>query len=224
MSNYLDKNKIRQRRKFDDNRVYLSDSRYRKAYGILRRLPKGKILEIGCSSGEFLDFLKKKGWSVKGLEVSEKATKRAKKLGLDVIVHDVNKKLPLKKNSFDVIFAGEVIEHLFDDTDFLNECYRVLKERGTLIVTTPNLTSLKNRILMLLGLDPRYAIANHHYHVYTLNIIKKLFENSKFKKTKIRGNFIIYSRGREKILGTLFEKWADYMPSLAEHYIVISKK
>lgn len=222
----MNKNVIRQRRTFDDNVVLLNDIRYKKMDSILSKIPKGKVLEIGCSSGEFLASLKKKGWQVKGLEISKKATQKAIDKGVDATVHDANERLPIEDNSYDVVISGETIEHLFEDLDFLNECYRVLKKGGTLIITTPNLTSLKNRILMLFGFNPRYAVEDHHYKVYTFPWIQRLYRRSKFEKskTKFGGNFIIYSSGREKILGTLFEKWADYMPSLAEHYIVVSQK
>ena len=219
-----DRNIIRQRKAFDNNEVLLADVRYKKIYNLLKKFPKRKVLEIGCSDGEFLKLLKVEGWEVKGLEVSKKAVQKARKKGIDADVCDVNNKLPLKDNSFDVIVAGEVMEHLFEDLDFLDECHRVLKEEGILIVTTPNLISLKNRILMFLGFNPRYAIDDHHYHVYTPRLIKNLFKRSKFNKTKIKGNFIIYSSGREKILGTFFEKLAEFIPEWAEHFIIISRK
>lgn len=222
----MDKNVIRQRRTFDDNIVELADIRYKKIHSMLKKLPRGRILEIGCSDGEFLRLMKNEGWQVKGLEISEKSTQKAIDKGVDASVHNANEDLPLEGDSFDVVVAGEIIEHLFEDLDFVNECYRVLKKRGILIITTPNLTSLKNRILMLFGFNPRYAIEDHHYKVYTFPWLQRLYKRSKFdmSKTRFKGNFIIYSSGREKILGNLFEKLADYLPSLAEHYIVISRK
>ena len=169
-----DRNVIRQRRTFDDNIVELADVRYKKIHSMLKKLPRGRILEIGCSDGEFLRLMKNEGWQVKGLEISEKSTQKAIDKGVDVSVHNANEKLPIKDDSFDVVVAGEVIEHLFEDLDFVNECYRVLKKEGILIVTTPNLTSLKNRILMLFGFHPRYAIEDHHYKVYTFPGIQRL--------------------------------------------------
>ena len=139
-------------------------------------------------------------------------------------MHDVNKKLPYKDNSFDVIFSGELIEHTFDDLEFLKECKRILKPKGLIIITTPNLISLKNRILMLIGKNPRFAIADYHYHVYTINLIKKLFQKAQFRKISIKGNYIIYSKNREKILGSLFETLAEDFPGLAEHFIVLARK
>ena len=220
----MNKNVEKQRKTFDEYRVNINYARYRKVYNFLKKVPKGDLLEIGCCGGEFLELLRTKGWRVKGIEISKKATKRAKAKKLDVRIHDVNKKLPFKDESFDVIFAGELIEHIFDDIEFLNEVHRLLRREGYVIITTPNLLSLKNRILMLFGLDPRYSLSPYHYHVYTQKIISNAFKKSKFKNSKIKGNFIIYSKNREKILGTLFEKLGDSLPSLSEHFIVSAKK
>ena len=220
----MNKNIEKQRGAFDEYKANINYARYRKVYSFLKKVSKGDLLEIGCCGGEFLGLLKTKGWSVKGLEISKKAAKRAKTKKLDVRIHDANKKMPFKDESFDVIFAGELIEHVFDDVEFLNEVHRLLRKGGYVIITTPNLLSLKNRILMLFGLDPRYSLSHYHYHVYTQKIISDVFKKSKFKNSKIKGNFIIYSKNREKILGTLFEKLADYFPSLSEHFIVSAKK
>jgi len=220
----FERNVLRQRKAFDENEVKLTDVRYKKAEAIIESIPKGTILEIGSSDGEFLYSLKEKGWDVSGLEISEHAAQKARDKGVDTTVHDANHPLPLTDNSMDVIVAGEVIEHLFEDKEFLNECHRVLKQGGTLILTTPNLTSLKNRIFMLFGFNPWYAIEDHHYHVYTYPLIQDLFKRSNFNQSKFQGNFIIYSKNREPIFGSLFEKLADHFPGLAEHFIVIARK
>ncbi len=220
----MNKNTEKQRKAFDEYVANINFARYRKVNTILKKIPKGDILEIGCCGGEFLELLRKKGWSVKGIEISKKAAQRAKNKKIDVKVHDVNKKLPFKNDSFDVIFAGELIEHLFDDVEFLNDCYRLLRKGGHVIITTPNLLSLKNRILMLFGRDPRYSLSPYHYHVYTQKVILDVFKKSKFQIPKTKGNFIIYSKNREPILGSLFEKLGSHFPSLSEHFIVYARK
>ena len=220
----------KQKQIFDKYSANINDSRYRKAFKIIKRFalshPQEKldILEIACCGGEFLELLKKQGHNVSGIEIAKQAAQRAKDKGINVKMHDVNKKLPYKDNSFDVIFSGELIEHTFDDLEFLRECKRILKPKGLIIITTPNLISLKNRILMLIGKNPRFAIADYHYHVYTLNLIKQLFQKAQLRKIKVMGNYIIYSKNREKILGSLFETLAEDLPGLAEHFIVLARK
>ena len=209
---------------FDNIKIRVTDPRYLKILKILKHRKVGSLLEIGCGDGEFLMVAKKNGWDVTGVEISKKAAKRARKKGLNVMAHDANNKLPFKNNFFDMIVAGEVIEHTFDDMKFLNECHRVLKKNGVLVFTTPNLLSLKNRALMLLGFNPRFVLADFHYKVYTKSIIDKKAKSSNFRNYKILGNFVIWSKKRERILGTLFEKWAEISPSLAEHFIVILRK
>jgi len=213
-----------QQKNFDEYVANVNDSRYRKIRKILTSRKIGELLEIGCCGGEFLQLAKKTGWKTQGLEISKRAASKAKKKGLDVKVHDVNNKFPLKDNTFDIIVAGEVIEHTFDDIGFLNECYRILKKGGLLIITTPNLISLKNRFLMLFGFNPRYVLGEYHYRFYTKKVFEGIISKSKFQKFKFSGNFVIYSKNRDRILGSLFEKWAELNPSLAEHLIVILEK
>ena len=75
----------------------------------------------------------------------------AKKKGINVKIHDISKGLPYDSGYFDAIFAGEIIEHMTDDMFFLAECKRILKKNGILLLTTPNLVSLRNRIRKLFG-------------------------------------------------------------------------
>ena len=62
--------------------------------------------------------------------------------------------LNFENESFDLIILGEVIEHLYDPDRVLQECSRILKPNGVLLITTPNLLSWYNRILMVLGYYP----------------------------------------------------------------------
>ena len=68
------------------------------------------------------------------------------------ILYDLNntkEKIPLEDNSIDIIIAGEVIEHLIDPNKVISEFHRILKSDGILVISTPNICSLVNRIKML---------------------------------------------------------------------------
>ena len=100
---------------------------------------KGRVLDIGHSVGTLHD------------EVSKRAKSS---VGLDIVIkqHSGNavkgdaECMPVKDRSFDVVLAGELIEHLCHPAEFLKECGRVLKKGGRLIITTPNRDSLVNRL------------------------------------------------------------------------------
>lgn len=62
---------------------------------------------------------------------------------------------PMPDNTYDIVIAGEVVEHLFDTDKFAIEIYRILKPGGTLIISTPNLSSWYNRLRLLRGKAPR---------------------------------------------------------------------
>ncbi len=224
MDKQKDKNLEIQRKNFDEYKIMIDDSRYRKVFEILKKLKPGKFLEVGCNSGEFLEQVKTLGYEVSGMEISDKAAERGRKKSLDIKTADATKSFPFLKNSFDVILAGEIIEHTLDDAEFLKKIHNLLRPNGILIITTPNLISLKNRLLMLLGLNPRFAIAPYHYKVYTPNLIRELFKKSPFRFFKLTGNYIIYSKNREPVLGTFFEWLGGRFPGLSEHFIVVARK
>lgn len=116
----------------------------------------GKLLEIGCGSGERLARLKSLGWRVEGQDIDPKAVGHAREhFGLEVHCGDVCT-LSLPGDSFDAVIMNHVIEHLPDPVKVLRECHRLLKHGGTLILTTPNPASYGHNHFQSawLGLDP----------------------------------------------------------------------
>jgi SAM-dependent methyltransferase len=70
---------------------------------------------------------------------------------------DLTRGLPFDDKLFDLVVFGEVIEHVPDPDYLLEEIWRVLKSSGKVIVTTPNLASWANRILLLFGIQPLFT-------------------------------------------------------------------
>jgi len=95
---------------------------------ILEEKP-GRMLDIACSSGKFSSMFLKVGWEVFGIDISDNVI-YAEERKLKVIKGDVASGLPFKSKSFDLVFAGEIIEHIVDTDSFLSEINRVLKMRG----------------------------------------------------------------------------------------------
>jgi len=116
---------------------------------------KTKVLDAGCGGGLLSQLLKQKfKMEIIGVDFADEALKLARKRGVQARKADLEKRLPFKNNTFDLIIFCQVIEHLFNPDQALQEIYRVLKKGGSLIVTTPNLAAWFNRGLLLLGSQP----------------------------------------------------------------------
>ena len=82
----------------------------------------------------------------------------------DLIIADVENGIPFKKNYFDFIFLGEILEHMNNLDFILEEVWRVLKPNGIALITTPNGANLYDRFMFLFGKLPQsYNISNKYF-------------------------------------------------------------
>ena len=185
---------------------------------ITKHIKSGRVLDIGYSEGSFADYLNKKGWDCIGIDVNIRKSKSVK-----LVCGDLNRNIPFKSSSFDLITAGEVMEHLFDDVYFLKECNRILKSDSYLILTIPNIAYSLNRLLVLFGKLPKFFWAPYHCHFYNLKYITQLLRENGFKVIKISSSHILYSR-RRHFSGRIFEILAEYLPAFGAHLIIYATK
>ena len=139
-----------------NNSGNLADSlRIKRMTGIINQLnPKeSNILDIGCHDGTFLSLVKNRDNNFYGLDANDWAVSESKKKGFDIqqFFFDDKTKLPFENEFFDVVIAGEIIEHIYDTDFFLAEIRRLLKPGGKLLISTPNIASLGRRFFLLLG-------------------------------------------------------------------------
>lgn len=107
----------------------------------------GKLLDVGCATGFFLDLARSQGWQVCGSEVSDFSARYAhEKLGLDVHLGTL-RSLQFEPQSFDVVTMWDVIEHVPDPLAELQEVQRILKPGGVFSVITPDVGSWMARLL-----------------------------------------------------------------------------
>lgn len=153
---------------------------------IWKRQTGARILDVGCNDGTVSRMLETTGATVTGLDLSEACVAAARARGIEAVQGHAQERFPFEDMEFDVVFAGEIIEHLVDPEAFLRESYRVLKRGGAIVLTTPNLASLGNRIRLLLGRYPRLLGAyladefGDHFHLFTVDKLKSLLERTGF--------------------------------------------
>jgi SAM-dependent methyltransferase len=138
---------------YQNNVTYISrvDPRLSAILDIVEGLSPSSVLDIGCGRGFLLDRLVDRGLSgLVGVDVFEEV----EGAGWAYRAGDVTVRLPASDASFDVVIAGEIIEHVPNPDLLLREIRRVLVPGGALVISTPNLVSWANRVLVPLGIQP----------------------------------------------------------------------
>ncbi len=105
----------------------------------------GKLLDVGCGNGRYLDGMKKLGWQTQGVEFNASAVEVCKLSGLTVHHGDLFSAC-LESNTFEVINVSHVIEHVPNPVAFFTELARVLKPNGSLVIKTPNSLALGRKL------------------------------------------------------------------------------
>ncbi len=176
--------------------------------------PKGKILDVGCYAGFFLEVAKENGWQACGVEPSRWASEYAKDtLGLDVKTMALEQ-AGFREKQFDVITLWDTLEHLMDPVSTLKETHRVLKDEGLVCASTMNVNSLFARIL---GKRWPHLMLMHMYY-YSPDTLVKLFARCGFKITSI------CSHKRILRMGYLIGKFGYFSPKISDVLALFSKK
>jgi SAM-dependent methyltransferase len=147
------------------------------------------VLDVGTSSGHLAILVRKLfGYQVYGVDLQDVSGPRFSSEGIDLRICDIsNQPLPYDAESFDVVLFCEILEHLaVSPYRVMNELWRVMKEDGILILSTPNIAALDKRLKLLVGRTPlasfdRDAKINFHIHEYTKSELASLIEQGKFR-------------------------------------------
>lgn len=170
---------------------------YRVYERVLARLAErgldGRLLDVGCSYGAFLELATERGWEPFGVELSEKACSYARReRGLEVF-HGTLEAAALPGGGFDVVTLWDVIEHLERPRDTIREIHRLLAPGGVAVLFTINQRSLINRVgdlvyRLTLGRWTRpltllYDI--HHNFFFDAATLEALLRRERFERCEI---------------------------------------
>lgn len=152
---------------------------YKRRRAITRYLASGRLLEVGCATGAFLETMRTAGdWDVYGVDISEHAVNYARdRLGLNVFLGQLAE-AQFPAEYFDVVVMWDVLEHLPDPKIALGEVQRVLRDDGWLIFRIPNLDSWGAKFFdtYWAGFDvPR------HFTTFSVATVQRLLETTGFK-------------------------------------------
>lgn len=158
-----------------------------------------RVLDIGCGSGLITKEIKRLGYSVKGLDFSSEAVNKASQNGIDAKVCNLDEGIIEEDSQFDVVWAGDIIEHVFDPMGLLKEMNRVLKKGGVTIISIPNDVGLNNRLRMLFGIsyqEQMYRRSGYYKHhtFFTPKLMDYMLRKANLSRKKTQKILILPHR------------------------------
>jgi SAM-dependent methyltransferase len=182
-----------------------------------------RILDVGCADGSVLYPFVSESTELHGIDVSAAYLQTAAQRGYRVTQANIDgAPLPYKNYFFDLVYAGDVLEHVVDTDWALAQINRVMVHSGRLVLTIPNVrTPASLAAMVLLGIPPvgsaRYRSC--HFRDFTLRTIKIALSNNGFKIEKAIGaDFGV------PFVGGCFERLANVLPSWAWQIIIVARK
>ncbi|MCW3057616.1 MAG: 3-demethylubiquinone-9 3-methyltransferase [Solirubrobacterales bacterium] len=152
--------------------------------------PGTHVLDVGCGEGTFAVALARAGAEVVGIDVAAEPLRRARanhpELDLRLVEGEATWDLP--DAAFDVVWAGEVIEHVADTARWLSEVRRVLRSGGTLLLSTPAHDALAMLGLAISGraFDRHFDPRGEHLRFYSRRTLAALLEDFGFEQIETR--------------------------------------
>jgi 2-polyprenyl-3-methyl-5-hydroxy-6-metoxy-1,4-benzoquinol methylase len=156
--------------------------------------PSGRILDVGCGLGFFLDCAAAKGYGCVGIDTSPAATELARRaFGLDVRTGSFGRTALGPDDVFDVITMNHVLEHVSEPVAFLGSAWRALRPGGIVISGSPNFAGLLPALLRerWYGLQP-----SQHVWQFTPASYARLFSAAGFAVEEVRVGSMHYAPGR----------------------------
>ncbi|MCZ8089311.1 MAG: class I SAM-dependent methyltransferase [Flavobacterium sp.] len=139
---------------------------------------KGKLLDIGAGTGDFLAVANSDGWQTVGIEPSTKAKEIAIKKGVNFAQDFAS----LESNSFDIITMWHVLEHVPNLEEYISELKRLIKSSGTIIIAVPNFKSYDAKYYGEFW--AAFDVPRHLWH-FSKTAIQKLFAKQNLKLVEV---------------------------------------
>lgn len=156
--------------------------RYNEILDYLEKYRKtNNLIDVGCGIGLFAEVAIKRGWNVYGTEYTDEAIEINRQKGVNMMQGKLNAN-NYSPDFFDAITSFEVIEHINNPIEEMNNFYKILRKGGIVYITTPNFNSLSRNLLKN---DWTVITYPEHLSYYTPKTLKHLMQECGFKKQKI---------------------------------------
>lgn len=149
-----------------------------------------RVLDVGCGEGQLTAAIAEAGFDVLGVDVADEPLRRARALhpGLELLRVEPDRQWPLPDAGFDVIWAGETIEHVTDTAGWLSQLRLLLRSRGRLLLSTPAHGPLTRLGVGLFAkrFERRFDPRADHVRFYTRRVLVELLADFGFEQIDVR--------------------------------------
>lgn len=154
-------------------------------------VPGGKLMDIGCNVGTFLQTAQSRGWKADGIEANKNAAAICEGKGFKVYsgLFDQNLFQSLPEKDYDLAAMNDSIEHFPDPKEALRLASQILKKNGLLSITTPN---INNVLAQIFQIKPK-----EHLFYFNAKSIAKILAETGFKIEALK------ERGRKRDVGAM---------------------
>ena len=170
---------------------------------IERYAKKGKLLDVGCAFGFFMDTARKNGWDVSGIEISRVAIEHALKIGLNVTEGNIDI-MDLPGEKYNLITLWDVVEHLTKPKEVLVKLRQRLDKGGILVLSTPDIGSIPARLTG--GKWIGFKSPREHLWYFSKTTISKLLAETGFRVKKV------FYAGKHVSLSMFIDRLSRYLP------------
>jgi SAM-dependent methyltransferase len=156
--------------------------------------PGRRVLDVGCGTGELLAYLHDQNFTTFGLEPSPEAVEAAQKRGLKVTCSTLNEfvadQIQKQAEGFDAITTLNVLEHVPNPVEFIQQTKRILSPGGILCIRVPNdFTEIQASAQAAIGRDPWWVAIPDHVNYFNFENLPPFLERLGFEVAYVQGDF-----------------------------------
>lgn len=159
----------------------------------------GKLLDVGCATGFFMDEARKRGWTVEGLDVSSFGVDYARRqFGLDAR-HGTLTDLDFAAGGFDLVTMWDVIEHVPDPTGYVRRAAELVRAGGVISLATPDVDSIPARLAGKRWVG--FKLSEEHVYYFSVRTLTRMLSDAGFEVINVRhvGKYVPLSLFRNRL-------------------------
>jgi 2-polyprenyl-3-methyl-5-hydroxy-6-metoxy-1,4-benzoquinol methylase len=190
-----------------DDEVQIRKTFARRLQFLERWIQPGKLLDVGCAAGFFLDEAHRRGWQVQGSDVSAFAARYVKeRFGYEVVQGSLGD-ADFARDSFDLITLWDVIEHVPDPKAHVQKIAELLRPGGLVALATPDVDSVPARLTGKRWVG--YKLSEEHVYYFSARTLKRMLDEAGFDVIDTR------HVGKHVTLRLFLDRLGIYSPILA---------